>query len=357
MENNINEQKIIDLRKIVMTIWEERKKFYKVWAWTFVLSCIWIFPQPRFYTSSVTLAPEINGEDVGGLSSIASSFGFNIGGMTGQDAIYPELYPELFGSPEFIVSLYGIQIKTMGKEDEESIETNYYTYIRKHQKKNWLTLPFNWAKQRISDLISPKKPSSDNIADINPSMMSYSDYMLMQAIMENIGCAVDKKTSVITISVTDQDPLVCTLMADSVKEHLQNFIIRYRTSKAKEDVAHYQLMRDSAEVEYNKAMEKYSRFCDSHMNTILQAYQSERDKLESDMMLKQNTLAAMETQLQTTKVKLQEKTPAFTTLKSATVPIKPAGPKRMIFVIGMLLFTTMITSLVVNWKNLFHNEV
>ena len=357
MENSFNEQKIIDLRKIFMTIWEKRKKFYKVWAWTFVLSCIWIFPQPRYYTSDVALAPEMSGEDVGGLSSIASSFGFNIGGMTGQDAIYPELYPELFKSPEFIVGLYGIQIKTMEKEDEESIETNYYTYIRKHQKKNWLTLPFNWAKQRISNLISPKEPSSDNIADINPSMMSYSDYMLMQAIMENIGCAVDKKTNVITISVKDQDPLVCTLMADSVKAHLQDFIIRYRTSKAKEDVAHYQQMRDSAEVEYNKAMEKYSRFCDSHMNTILQAYQSERDKLESDMMLKQNTLAAMETQLQTTKVKLQEKTPAFTTLKSATVPIKPAGPKRMIFVIGMLLFITMITSLVVNWKNLFHNEV
>ena len=313
-----------------------------MWAWTFVLSCIWIFPQPRYYTSSVTLAPEINGEDVGGLSSIASSFGFNIGGMTGQDAIYPELYPELFGSPEFIVSLYGIQIKTMGKEDEESIQTNYYTYIRKHQKKNWLTLPFNWLISQISNLISPKEPSSDNIADINPSMMSYSDYMLMQAIMENIGCAVDKKTSVITISVTDQDPLVCTLMADSVKEHLQNFIIRYRTSKAKEDVAHYQLMRDSAEIEYNKAMEKYSLYCDSHMNTILQAYQSERDKLESDMMLKQNTLAAMETQLQTTKVKLQEKTTAFTTLKSATVPIKPAGPKRMILVIGMLILVTTV---------------
>ncbi len=342
MVTNDTTPKSLDLKKIIQTLWENKKKFYKVWAWTFVLSCIWIFPQPRFYTSSVTLAPEINGEDVGGLSSIASSFGFNIGGMTGQDAIYPELYPELFGSPEFIVSLYGIQIKTMGKEDEESIETNYYTYIRKHQKKNWLTLPFNWAKQRISDLISPKEPSSDNIADINPSMMNYSDYMLMQAIMENIGCAVDKKTSVITISVTDQDPLVCTLMADSVKEHLQNFIIRYRTSKAKEDVAHYQLMRDSAEIEYNKAMEKYSLYCDSHMNTILQSYQSERDKLESDMMLKQNALAAMETQLQSTKVKLQEKTPAFTTLKSATVPIKPAGPKRMIFVIGMLILVTTV---------------
>jgi LPS O-antigen subunit length determinant protein (WzzB/FepE family) len=142
-------------------------------------------------------------------------------------------------------------------------------------------------------------------------------------------------------------------MADSVKAHLQDFIIRYRTSKAKEDVAHYQLMRDSAEIEYNKAMEKYSLYCDSHMNTILQSYQSERDKLESDMMLKQNALAAMETQLQSTKVKLQEKTPAFTTLKSAIVPIKPAGPKRMIFVAMMLILSSIVLSVWLTRKDIF----
>lgn len=352
MANNTNEQKIIDLREISKTLWEKKKSFYKVWAWTFVLSCIWIFPQPRYYTCDVALAPEMSGEDVGGLSSIASSFGFNIGGMSGQDAIYPELYPELFESPEFVVGLYGIHIKTMDKEGEESIQTDYYTYIREYQKKNWLTRPFIWIKSRISNLISPKEPASNNIADINPSMMNYNDYMLMQTIMENISCAVDKKTSVITISVTDQDPLVCTLMADSVKAHLQDFIIRYRTSKAKEDVNHYQQMRDSAEIEYNNAMERYSNFCDSHKDAILQVYQSERDKLENDLALKQSTLTAMETQLQATKVKLQEKTPAFTTLKSAIVPIKPAGPKRLLFIIGMLILTTTVKGFLLIRKDL-----
>jgi capsule polysaccharide export protein KpsE/RkpR len=153
---------------------------------------------------------------------------------------------------------------------------------------------------------------------------------------------VDKKTSVVTINVKDQDPLVCATMADSVKTHLQDFIIRYRTSKAAEDVVHYQQMCDSAEAEYDAAMQAYSRFCDTHNNIILQSFQSERDKLESELSIKQNSLAAMETQLQTTKVKLQEKTPAFTTLKSATVPIKPAGPKRMLFVIGMLILVTTV---------------
>ena len=352
MANNTNEQKIIDLRKISKRLWEKKKTFYKVWGVTFILSCIWIFPQPRYYTCEVALAPEMSGEDMGGLSSIASSFGFNIGGMSGQDAIYPELYPDLFDSPEFIVGLYGIQIKTMEKKDEGCIQTNYYTYIRDYQKKNCLIRPFIWIKSRISNLVSPKEPASKNIADINPTMMNYNDFILMQIIMKKISCSVDKKTSVITISVKDQDPLVCTLMADSVKAHLQDFIIRYRTSKVKEDVAHYQQMRDSAEVEYNKATEKYNRYCDSHMNTVLQTYQSDRDKLKNDMMLKQNTLTAMETQLQTAKMKLQEKTPAFTTLKIASAPIKPAGPKRMLFIIGMLILTSTIKGFLIIRKHI-----
>lgn len=340
--------KSLDLKEIIQKLWNNKKRFYKLWIYTFVLSCIWIFPQPRYYKANVKLAPEMNGETAEGLSSIASSFGFNIGGMTGQDAIYPELYPELFESPEFIVGLYKIQVKTI----DNKINTDYYTYIRKHQKSNLLTLPFVYAKNWVSSLISGDEKASEDPSDINPFCMSRKDYLLMEAIKGNISCAIDKKTSVITISVTDQDPLICTTMADSVKEHLQNFIIRYRTSKAQEDVIHYQLMRDSAEIEYDKAMEKYGSFCDSHMNTILQSYQSERDKLESDMMLKQNALAAMETQLQNTKVKLQEKTPAFTTLQSATVPFKPAGPKRMLFVIGMLILATTVKGFLIIRKDI-----
>ena len=341
MEQQNSNQQIIDLGKVFRTIWENRRRFYKVWAWTFVLSCIWILPQPRFYNCDVKLAPEMNGEDVGGgLSSIASSFGFNLGGMSGQDAIYPELYPELFESPEFIVGLYGVQITTKDHE----LTTDYFTYMKEHQKKNPLTFPLVWVKSKITSLFETEDttPRGKGKGGINPFLMNRKDYILMQQIIEGISCSVDKKTCVVTINVKDQDPLVCATMADSVKTHLQDFIIRYRTSKAAEDVVHYQQMCDSAEAEYDAAMQAYSRFCDTHNNIILQSFQSERDKLESELSIKQNSLAAMETQLQTTKVKLQEKTPAFTTLKSATVPIKPAGPKRMLFVIGMLILVTTV---------------
>lgn len=335
--------KVINLSKIWRILLSKKKLFYKVWAITFVLSCIWIFPQPRYYTCEVKLAPEMNGEDVGGgLSSIAQSFGFNIGGMGGQDAIYPELYPDLFESPEFIVGLYGIQVKTK----EGDISTNYFTYMAKHQKPNILLAPFNGVRRWVSSLFEEKDetPRGTGNGDINPFMMNREDYELMMAVMDNIKCSVDKKTNVISIVVKDQDPLVCATMTDSVKVHLQSFIIRYRTSKVSEDVKHYQQMRDSAELEYNIAMDAYSRYCDAHKDIILQSFQSERDKLESELALKQSSLGALEAQLQATKVKLQEKTPAFTTLQSAIVPIKPAGPKRMLFVLGMLILATTVTS-------------
>ena len=330
---------IIDVTKMVRTLWSKKKLFYKVWAITFVLSCIWILPQPRYYTCEVKLAPEMSGEDIGGgLSSIASSFGFNLGGVGGQDALYPELYPDLFESPEFIVGLYGIQVKTK----EGDVSTNYFTYMKKHQKLNPLLIPYYQSKRWIRELFEGEDftPGTGN-GDIDPFMMSRREYELMLAVMDNIKCAVDKKTNVITINVTDQDPLICATMADSVKAHLQSFIIRYRTSKVGEDVKHYQQMRDSAEHEYDMAMEAYSRYCDAHKDIILQSFQSERDKLESELALKQSSLSAIEAQLQATKVKLQEKTPAFTTLKSTTVPTKPAGPKRMIFVLMMLIFVSM----------------
>ena len=104
METKNSEQQIIDLKKVFQALWKRKGLFFKVWIVTFILSCIWILPQPRYYTCEVKLAPEMNGEDIGGgLTSIASSFGFNIGGIGGQDAIYPELYPDLFESPEFVV--------------------------------------------------------------------------------------------------------------------------------------------------------------------------------------------------------------------------------------------------------------
>ena len=336
------EKDVIDLGLIAKTLYEKRKKFFIMWPIVAVLSILWIIPQPRYYKCSVSLAPEANGDDMGGgLASMASSFGINLGG-NGSDAIYPLLYPDLLGSNKFIVSLFDIRVKT----DDGTVDTDYYTYLTKHQKKNWLTQPFKKAKNAIVKLFkSEEKTAGSNGKKIDAFRLSERDYDLVEKVKTNITCDVDKKTDVVTITVQDQDRLVSAILADSVKQRLQDFIIEYRTSKARLDLNHYEGLAADAKKEYDASIVKYSEYCDTNQEIILQASISERDKLEADMQLKYNTYNALCTQVEATKAKLQERTPAFTTLKTATVPIKPAGPKRMIFVVGMLILGTIVTSL------------
>lgn len=342
MNNNQEEKDIIDLREVAKTLWAKRKTFYIVLPIVFVLSCIWIFPQPRYYTCEVKLAPE-GGNEEGGLSSIASSFGLNIGNMASTDAIYPMLYPELFESPEFIAELLKIQVIS----DDEAIKADYYTYLRKHQKKNWLTKPFKDAKKSITEFLSsePKPTPRQKGEALNPFKMNKIDYDIMESVQQSITCNIDKKTDVITIVVKDQDRQICALLADSIKERLQDFIIDYRTKKVREDVKYFQHLADSAKIEYEKALISYGSYNDGHRNVTLQTYVQLGDKLKNDMETKLTTYNTFNAQLAAAKAKVQERTPSFTTLKSATVPQKPAGPKRMIFVLGMLFMATIFYGL------------
>lgn len=340
------ETKRVDYKIVFQKIAERKKLFLKTLPIAFVVSCLWILPQPRYYTCDVMLAPESTEESAtGSLSSLASSFGFNIGGVA-NDAIYPMLYPDLFTSPEFLVNVLGIHINSVD-EDGEIIDADYYTYLTKMQKNNWLLQPFKDLFRTIKRWVKPPKPEdmrAEDVTRLNPFYLSTDDYELVTNMSDIITCTVDKKTNVITINVMDQNRRVCALIADSVRVRLQNFITEYRTAKARKDYAYYKNLTDSVKSEYDEAVDLYSQYCETHKDMILQRYISERDKLENDMALKYETYTTMMAQLTAAKAKVQEKTPAFTTLKSASAPVKPAGPKRMIFVAVMLVLTCIGTS-------------
>lgn len=349
----MNEQKkdVIDLTEVWKLLKTKKKVFFIVLPIVFVLSCLYIFPQPRYYRCSVKLAPEATSENLaGGLSSLASQFGVNLGGAT-QDAIYPLLYPDVVSSNEFAIGLLGINVTSV----DGLVNTDYYNYMSKLQKKNPITAPVKKMMRSVTKLFASKDqpgPPSKG-AGMSAFRMSKKDSELLDQIKSNISCDVDKKTEVITIKVEDQDPLICATMADSVRNHLQTFITKYRTNKARVDVEHYEKLAKQSKREYEYCVREYSAYCDANQDVMLQSFISKRDELENEMQLKFNAYSAMRTQLEAMRAKLQEKTPAFTTIESATVPVKPAGPKRIIFIFGMCFLATFVTALWLARKQLF----
>ena len=78
---------------------------------------------------------------------------------------------------------------------------------------------------------------------------------------------------------------------------------------------------------------------------MLTSIRAKQDDMENDMQLKYNAYSALMTQYQAAKAKVQERTPAFTVVMGASVPLKPTGPKRMLFVIGMCVLAVVVLSI------------
>ena len=333
------EMEVIDLRVVFKKIWSRRKLFYKVLPITFVLSCAIILCVPRYYTSSLSLAPEIgNSSGMGGaLGSLASSFGLDFGAMETTDAINPMLYPDLMEDNGFVTGLFDIHVKSVDGE----INCSYYEYLTKHQKRAFWTYAIGWVKR----LLTTKDQGGKKGGKFDPYMLSKKQDDVAALIRSFVTISIDKKTAVITIETKAQDALICKTVADSVKERLQIFITNYRTNKSRIDEQYYKKLVDEAKADYEKARRLYASYADANMEVMLESYKATQADLENDMQLKYNTYTTFMTQYQAAKAKIQERTPAFTLVKGAAVPIKPAGPKRMLFVIGMCILVTMITSL------------
>ena len=349
-----NNKEVIDLREVWKLIWSKKRLFLKVWGITFVVACLIILPVPRTYQASVSMVPETSSVSSSPLSSLASTFGINMSNMTTEDAFYPDIYPEVVASNNFIAELLAIQVQSQ----DGDINTDYRTYLAKHQQHAFYTWPILWAKRQIKKWTDKPKMKTDVskpfTSELGYFVLSEDQISLFEAVRALIACSVDKKTGVITINVTDQDPLICATMANLTCVHLQDFITRYRTEKARVDYEYYSDLTENAKSEYEEALRVYSLYCDSHRNTILQSEQSKRDELENDLSIKLNTYNTMNTQLVAANAKVQEATPAFSLMESPVVPVKPSGPKRMIFVAGMLFLASIGTILYIFRKGILN---
>lgn len=321
MIDGMEEESSIDFGKIFKDLLKHKTLYYKVLPVAFLLAAIYALSLPNYYQCTVKLAPEL-GQGTkagGGLASLASSFGVNIGGsQSGADAISPSLYPDLMNSVDFKASLFEIPVT---RESDNKTFT-YYNYLMNEQKAPW----WSQAKKAVFSMFNDQ--SSMVNEKVDPFRLTKEQTDIAKAIDQNVVCDVDKKTMVITINVTDQDALICATLADSVKMRLQKFITDYRTSKARVDLEYNQKLYGEAREKYEQARNRYAAYADSHRSVSSQSAQTKESDLQNEMQMQQQIYQQVVAQLKQAEMKVQQETPAFTTLQSATVPVLKAGPKR-----------------------------
>ena len=343
----IEEESSIDFGKIFQDLLKHKRLYYKVLPITFVVAAIIALSIPNYYSCTVKLSPELtSSRSASGLASLASSFGFNIGqgtGGMGTEALFPTLYPELVNSTDFKTTLFHVPVTIEGnKEEGEKDRTmSYYHYLRDEQKKTWWSAAIGGTIKAIISLFKDQKNEEETL---DPFRLTKPQADIVKALDEKVVCDIDKKTLVITINVTDQNAVICANMADTVKTRLQNFITDYRTSKARVDLEYNKKITAETKARYEKARQRYAEFMDANNDIILQTVRQRQTDLENEMQLQYNAYQQVAAQLLAAEAKVQEETPAFTTLQSATVPVKKDGPKRaqmcIIFLFLAFLGTT-----------------
>ena len=337
----------IDLMELVRKLLREWKLILKWCAVAVIVGLVIGFSIPKEYTSTSKLAPEAAPRtSSGGLGSLASLAGINLGSIGTADAFYPELYPDIVTSTPFVVDLFPVPVKT------KDVETDYYTYLRDYTRSPWwnavIKAPFK-ALGWFMGLFREKTVQVEGFAALDPARLTDEQATIASAIRNNVNLSVDKKTSIISVVVTAQDPLVAKCICDEVISRLQTYITTYRTQKARRDLAYYEHLYSESKEAYFNAQQRYAGYVDRNQGVILQRVKTEQERLQNEMNLNYQLYNTCAQQLQAAKAKVQQETPVFTVINPPQVPLKRSKPSKVTILVACMFLGAVLAAVWVLW--------
>lgn len=335
-EKSTENIKEIDLLELALKIWR-RKRMVLLWCAVGALVGIVIaLSIPKEYETSVKLAPESS--DGKGMSSslgaLAAMAGVNVGSSSG-DAFSAKLYPEIVQSVPFCMSLFDVKVKDI---DEKHTYTAAQ-YFKEETRSPWWSAVTGLPGKILGAFSSGKKEDAQG-GEHKPNSfkLTIEEEGIVNALRGAISTSVDAKTSVVTISVRMQDPMVSAMLADTVVNRLREYITDYRTNKARADLEYIRKLNDEAKEAYYTAQQKYANYLDTHQGMVMYSAQTMRDRLENEATLAFNLFNQTSQQLQMAQAKVQETTPVYATIAPATVPTHAAAPRKMLILMGCIVF-------------------
>ena len=357
-ENKYNEPQYREEEYDEIDIMELLRKLFKDWKlilkWCCVAAVVGLviaFSIPKEFTVNTKLTPESVSKSAGGnLSSLASLAGINLGSMSSADAVYPDLYPDIIASTPFVVELFPVQVDFQDKK--ENLSADYYTYLKDYTRGPWwgkvLGFPMK-ALGWVMGLFREKEEAVEGYAVLDPRSLTQEQAEIAKAIRESISLSVDKKTSVISLSVTAQDPNVATRISEEVIDRLKTYVTNYRTEKSRQDLEYFEKLYDEAREAYFTAQQRYASYVDRNQGIILQRVKTEEERLQNEMNLNYQLYNACAQQLQTAKAKVQQETPVFTIINPPQVPLKRSNTSKLTILVASIFLGAVIAAVWILW--------
>lgn len=318
-------------------------KFLQNWKRVFIFACIFgilgvgvALIQKRKFVVSITLAPEVqsNSRSVSSLSSLASMFGVNMGNMTSlsSDALNITIFPEIVSSTPFLTQLFDVELSPKPKLPKDKIEARkllegplptvkLYDHITGRDKEK------GWFSQTLESIFGAEEEDPEYLR-ANVSLLTKEQQKVVKFMRERmISADVDKKTAMTTISVSMDDPLMCSQLADTVCNRLREYVFAYRTEKEQQNFNYYEALCDSAYRAMTEAQAAYAAAIDNNQSLIRQTVAVRRERLQQEASMAVQIYQQMVQQREVSRARLQEMKPVFAVVEPGTYPQKPANSR------------------------------
>ena len=328
----------IDWSALVKKFLQHRRYIMGVTFVFGILGCVVALTSKRTYTVQVLLAPEVTGTSRAGtsLKSLTSLLGVgNLSFNTSNDALNITLFPEICGSTPFLSQLFNVTVTPKTPVEDEEADTlvyklTLYDYLSgRYKAKSALK---KWIEENFTD--SVEEPEVDTICS---SFFTKKQAAVLKALQKTILADVDSKTGVTSITVKMTDPKIAQMLADTVCERLQQYVVEYRIKKTYQDYVYYKKLTEEAEQTMIKAQAEYAASVDYDRSVILQSVNSEKQRLQQEAQLAQEIYSQMKQQEVMAEAKIQEAKPVFAVLQPAVEPLKPSNSRKKVVLAFMFV--------------------
>ena len=272
---------------------------------------------------------------MGNLGGLAAMAGIDLNSGNSQDAISPDLYPDVVHSTPFLLELFPEEVINKKK----TLSTTLFDYMDEHQREAWWSYLLKAPLAGVSYLAELFNGQEENPGKIDPFFLTKQQKAIIKELQNRISVYIDKKTQVVTVSVEMQDPVISASVTRKVIDMLQSYITNYRTQKAKQDLEFTNKVLKEAQEAYYKAQQAYAAFEDGNKQIISASSRTEQERLKNEMTLTFNVYNTLAQKLEQDKLRVQEQTPVYTIIEPATVPLKASAPKKVLILIGFVFMT------------------
>lgn len=357
-----NAEKEIDLLELLQTVWAARKRIIKYAIVGAVIGLVIGFSLPKTYVTSIKMAPESkSGASGGNMAGLAAMAGINLNSGAGTEGITTDIFPDIVKSTPFLLEFAEIPVTLTPKaKGEPGEQMTLFEYVTEHQKKPWwkhLTAfpgkAVGWVLSLGRDKVEEELPPVDSL-DVFELPKAYKGFA--GALGQMLAVEEDKKSSMLEVTVTMQDPRVSAVIADSLVNKLQKYMTSYRTRKTRYDLEQNMRQNEEAQARYYEAEDRLAEAIDQNRNISSELLRVRIERLRNERNLAYNVYSQTASQVEMNKIKLQEATPIATVVEPAIVPDRPASPRKMMILVAFAFLGGFLAVGIVVVKSLLANN-